>query len=230
MFIQRSDGLNFERIRCDEDVFRTKTDFTVLLDRRSTPLSMSYNSSTDKTTVELRWGTTGQVEVVSNQPASGPNPAVYGLRHTVTVIDSDTVTVSGDITSHNVTVGIKYEWYYEFPDFFLRQPKNSGEVVILDGRVQIRYLTLEYHNCLYFTANVYSRDRGLTTQVFNGFTLGSESGVLGEPSFSSGKFNIPVMNENKSTKIFLTNDSPFHHAFGSAEWSAMYQPTSKRRF
>lgn len=229
MLIERSDGLNLERIRFDEDAFDASTNYEVLIDRRAAPTSMTYNANTKKTTITLPWSTTyGTVEVVSNEPSNVENP-VYGYRHEVTKVSNTSVTVDGDITTHTVSVGIPYIWYFEFSTVFWRQAQGEGNTAVMDGRVQLRYITVEYHNTAYFKTTVALPGRAPFETTFNGYQVGSVTSTLGNQAFSSGKHRIAVMSRNYDAKITLINDSPFPSAFGSAEWQGVIAPKSAKR-
>ena len=214
-------------MRFDEDVFSTNANYEILLDRRKVATTKTYNSTTKKTTITLPWATTSDVEVISTD--TDPTDPVSGYRHSVTKVSTSSVTVDGDITTHTVTVGIPYTFSYQFSTQYFRAGKGTGEVVVLDGRMQLRYITVEYHNTAYFQTTVKLPGRDAFTQVFNGQVTGSDTTILGQQSFSTGKHRIPVMGKNLDVVVTITNDSPFPHAFGSAEWQGIISPKSATR-
>lgn len=228
LLIERSDGLNLERIRFDEDVFDTNTNYEILLDRRSTNVTKTYSSVTKKTTITLPWSTTSTVEVIGSDPV-GTTDGVSGIRYDVTKVDNTTVTVDGDVTSQVITVGLPYTWLYEFSTFYFKQEKGGGQVVILDGRLQLRYVTVEYHNTAFFQTHVKLPGRDEFVATYNGRVAGDFLNTLGTQAFSSGKYRIAVMGKNEEVRVWLTNDSPFPHAFGSAEWQGIISPKSVQR-
>lgn len=219
-------GLFLEMIKCDEDVFGTSTNYELLVDRRITATSKTYSSVTDKTTITLPYATTATaIEVVSNYTAQSIN----GYRHVVTKVSNTTITVPGDVTAHTVTVGIPYTFLYEFSPVYARETKGQGETVMLDGRLQIRYITVEYHDTAYFQTELVLPGRDTFTSVFSGRTVGNVLDVLGSQSFASGYYRIPVMSRNTDARLSIINDTPFPSAFGSAEWSGQYSPKASKR-
>jgi len=225
LLIERPNGVFLERMRLDEDVFDLDTNYELLLDRRFTLAAgnMSYDAVNDKTYITLPYATSGTVEVVSSDIPNG----VIGIRNQVTRINSSEVSVPGNITGYTNTVGLSYTMFYEFSTLFAKQPKNNAEVVMLDGRTQIRYVTLQYHDTAYFQTRVITPGRGDAVSTFSGFVVGASS--LGKQPFASGKYRLPVMSENLSARIQLTNDSPFPSSFGSAEWQGVISPKSVQR-
>ena len=224
LLVQRPTGLTLERVKFDEDVFDTTSNYELLLDRRTTSVSLSYDSVNDKTFIVTPWTTTStNVEIVST------GGGLEGYRHTVTKHANNEFSVAGDISSHIVTVGIPYTFLFEFSPFYAKQAKGQGEVVILDARLQVRYVSLEYHDTAYFQTNLSLPGRDTFVATFNGRTVGGATSVLGQQSFRSGVYRIPVMGRNTDARLWLTNDSPFPSAFGAAEWQGELTLRSVKR-
>ncbi len=227
LLIERPYGVTLERLRLDEDVFDTDTNYEIMLDRRYNLVAgnMTYDAVNDRTSIVLPYQTSGTIEVVSSDIANG----IVGIRQPVTKLAANEFTVPGDITGYTNTVGLPYTMTYEFSTLFARQQKGGGEVVMLDGRTQIRYLTLEYHNTAYFQTQIITPGRDAAMSTFVGFVVGSDEAELGKQPFASGKYRIPVMSENLKARVLITNDSPFPSAFGSAEWQGIIAPKSVQR-
>lgn len=220
-------ALYLEKINADEDVFNSDGTYEVLLDRRFTATSMTYNASTDKTTIVLPYSTTStNIEIVSFKPSEGIN----GLRHVVTKISNSEISVPGNITTHTVYGGVGYTFLFEFSPVYPREQKGQGQVVILDGRLQVRYITIEYHDTAYFQAFLKLPGRDQFSYTFSGQTVGDVTEVLGSQAFASGFHRMPIMSKNSEAKAWLTNDSPFPCAFGEAEWQGQFAPKSEKRF
>lgn len=227
VIIERDYGEYLEKIKIEEDVFDTNTNYTILLDRFSQLGSGTgtYDAASDITTLTLPYSTDETVEVISNDPGNN----IYGIRHVVTRINASEVSIPGDYSSYDNFVGIAYEKSFEFSTIYAKQAQGEGQVAILDGRLQLRYLTLEHHDSAYFTTEVITPGRDVATSTYVGTILGSTSSTLGRVQFSSGRFRVPVMSENLKARILIKNDSPFPSAFGSAEWSGIMSPKAVRR-
>ncbi len=227
MLIERPYGVCLERMRFDEDVFDTDLNYEVLLDRRYSIVSgdMVYSSVNDYTTITLPYSTTQTPEVIS----SNVGTASFGIRQTVTKVNANTIRVPGNITGSTNVTGIPYTMTYEFSTFFPKQQKGQGEVIMQDGRTQLRYLNLEYHNTAYFTTRVITPGRDDAYSVFSGIILGADNSTLGKQPFASGKYRIPIMAENLKARIQIINDSPYPSGFGSAEWQGVMSPKSVQR-
>jgi hypothetical protein len=215
-----------ERVRFDEDVFDTQNNYNILLDRRTSSVTTSYDAVNDRTTIVLPYSTTAPVvEVIG----SGGPEAVSGYRHTVTKLANNELAIPGNMTAQTLTVGIPYTFLFEFSPVYVRQAKGQGEIVVLDGRLQVRYISLEYHDTAYFQTTLELPGRNPFVGTFSGRVMGGLLSSLGSQSFASGVYRIPVMSKNTDVKLTLTNDTPFPSAFGSAEWQGEYVMKSRKR-
>ena len=230
LIVKRSDGVSLETISLQDDVFTTQTDYQPLLDRFATlaPGSATYSSVTDLTTITLPYSTSVAPEVISTEPGTSPT-RLQNIRQAVTVISATQVAVTGNIADHTLSVGLPYTLYYEFSTPYLREDKGNGQVVVLDGRLQMRYMILEYHDTYYFRAQVDLPARDTSEILFTGQTLGTGDAVLGNVSFVTGSLRIPIMGENTKSTVKLLNDSPYPCYFGSAELLVQYFPKASKR-
>lgn len=223
LLIQRPDGVFLERMRFDEDVFTSTTDYELLMDRRATPV-MSYIPSQNITIVTTPYPTfIPMIEIVSSGGGTG------GIRHTPKRIGNGIFQVDGNISTKTVVVGIPYTLEYEMSPIYMRQAKGQGEVVVLDGRLQLRYVSVEFHDTAFFKAHVKLPSRDEFIKVFDANTVGSPFDKIGVQSFDTGTLRIPVMSKSLDAQIRLTNDSPFPSAFGSAEWQGDITMRARKR-
>lgn len=230
LLIKRSDGVSIESISLKEDVFTSNTDYTPLLDRYVTLSAgaISYNSTTGLTTLTLPYSTPLTVDVIASEAGSSAT-TLKNIQYPATRTSSTTVTVAANLSGQTVIVGYPYTMLYEFSPFYIREAKGNGEIVILDGRLQLRYLILEYHDTFYFKTEVSAAGRETSVMEFTGQTLGSEAASLGNLSFPSGTFRVPIMGQNVDTTVTLKNDSPYPCYFGSGEVLAQYYPKAAKR-
>ena len=126
-------------------------------------------------------------------------------------------------------IGRNFTFKYEYSPFFLKEDKGQGKVTIQDGRLSIRYLSVQYEDTAQFSAKVTNRGRTPYEYTFSGRNLGSQNNVLGGLSLDDGEFKFPVMGENLYTKIELLNATPFHCTFTGTEWTAQWTPKAARR-
>jgi hypothetical protein len=236
LLIKRSDGVHLERVRIDEEAKVNDISQRIFVDRmvandpsgENARLTMFYDDEADETQIQLPWDSTSPIEIISSEPDSVVDP-IKNFRHVVTRIGPGLVRVDGNISNHEVVAGIQYTSEYTFSKQYVRQAKNGGEVVLLDGRLQMRYMTINYHDTAYFKARLEVPGREPYEWDFDGKTVGDPVAVLGNTVPLDGTVNLPLMARNLDVTLKLINDSPFSCAFGSAEWKAIYSPKAKQR-
>lgn len=224
------DGLYMERISIDEDAKRTRTDFPIHLDHsvKLEDCTVTYSSSTNLSTIVSPYKMHGTVSLVQS-----PSDAPRGFNIGVTKVNSTTYTAAGDYTASSyddAVLGIDFTFRYEYSPFFIKEEKGQGQVTVQDGRLSIRYLSVQYEDTAQFEVKVTNRGRDPYYYTFSGRNLGSSNNVLGGLSLDDGVFRVPVMGENLYTKIELINDTPFHCTFTGSEWNAQWTPKAGRRY
>lgn len=227
LLTDRNGSTHLERIRTDEDVWNTDEDFEVMLDRRvSIPDgSIAYDPATDTSVITLPYPTSSTPEVILKDIPHG----ITGFRPGTRLIDPTHLRVDGDCRGYDVLAGVPYVMEFEFSTIYMRQRNaGGGYQLIQDGRLQLRYLTLEYHDTSYFDVHVTLPGRDPYTTKFSGQILGSEN-QIGRQPVATGKLRVPVMSENLKARITITNDTPFPSAFGAVEWQGVYSPKSATR-
>lgn len=228
VLMERNGDFFLEKIKIDEDVFLNQGNYTVHADRRiyKDDISVSYNASEDESTITLPYATSGNVEVVCSKIDVDDEEDIYAFRQAVTRVNSTQFKVNGKLSDYTeITVGVPYTFEYIFSKQYMRTANGD---LILEGRLQLRYLTLEFHNTSYFQFTVKQPGREPVTTTFNGVFVGGDGSILGEAPFATGTKRIPLLGNALDVDLIISNDGPFGNAFGAAEWQAVYTPKSKR--
>ena len=225
-----SDGLYMETINIEEDSVRSGTSFPIHLDHsfKFSDCTRTYDAATNLTTFTLPYPSPAGTKFVQTDSNS---PQGYDIA--VTRVSSTSFTAVGDYTGStydDAIIGRNFTFRYEYSPFFLKEPKGQGQVSIQDGRLSLRYLSVQYEDTAQFSARVTTRGRSPYTYTFSGRNLGSQNNILGGLSLDDGEFKFPVMGQNLYTKIELLNDTPFHCTFTGTEWTGQWTPKAVRRF
>jgi hypothetical protein len=149
--------------------------------------------------------------------------------YNITSSTTNTVVVSGDLSSAPVWIGEKYTSRYKFSEIHLQQPsQRGGMAVVMGGRYQLRYGSLLYEDSGFFNVKVTPKYQTAYEYPFTARILGSGNNVIGEPSIESGKFDFPLMGKHDEITVEIENDSPLPSRLLAAEWEASYNPRSSR--
>ena len=225
MVVKRADGIFIDKMRMESGLADPNVSYRTLLDRRTDQATAtpSYNSTTGETTITMPYKAyTGAVmEVVTK---TGERIPV-----TTQTNDSNQIKVSVDLSSTNYWVGVQYEMKYTFSDLVLREStRTGGENMISEGRVQVRYLTINYSDTSFFTVEVTPDYRDKSSHVFTGRLLGSGGNLIGSVPLEEGKFRVPVYSRADQVRIECKNDSPLPCALMSAEFEVSANARSRR--
>lgn len=219
--ISRADGTYLDKLQLSGDEAEASMGFVVHLDRRAR-LTGTYDSVADKTTWTLPYSDSGSMQAV----LSGDFPGRKGEIITTTRPSNTTIEATGNYSTGQVYVGRVYEQRLQFSTQYLREIRGDNEVSVVDGRLQLRTMSITYAQTGYFRAEVSKAGREPASYVFTGKVLGSY--VLGTPPVRDGTFRFSVGGRNLDTTITLINDSPYPSRFLSADWEALYTARAKR--
>ena len=225
MVIKRADGTYLEKLNLKTNEVDTGLSFPVLLDRK-TSLTGSYDSATNKTTFTLPYQETNSMDVVLGGSWSSTQK---GRNIPISSTTSTTVVVDDDYSANPVLVGRKYTFKYQFPTFFVREQKATGNATSVNtGRLQLKKMSIIFGDTGFFEVNLTPLARTTSVYKFTGQILGSSTFTIGQPNLESGTFKFPIQCKNTDTVIFISSDSYLPCNFLSAEWEGVFSVLSQR--
>jgi hypothetical protein len=223
--IKRADGTYLEKMNLKTNEVDTNLDFTVLLDRK-TSLTGVYDGATNKTTFTLPYEETNSMEVVLGGSWSSTQK---GRNIVITNTTNTTLVVNGDYSANPVIVGRKYTFKYQFPTFYVREQKSTGNSTSVNtGRLQLKNMSIIFGDTGFFDVNLTPLARTTSVYKFTGQVLGSSTFTIGQPNLESGTFKFPIQCKNTDTVIFISSDSYLPCNFLSAEWEGVFSVLSQR--
>jgi hypothetical protein len=120
--------------------------------------------------------------------------------------------------------GRLYEMRHRFSVPYLRQQSQYGDVTArVDGRFQLRRLSLAYVDSGYFDVEV-RRPKGGGVSVYSmtARVIGDNGSRIGRVAIDSGSFNVPLMGRNDNLDITIKNDSILPSTFVSGQWAGNF--------
>jgi hypothetical protein len=234
LFVNYSDGVYLERMLMEENVVRTALSFPIDLDHSTTLgacSAVSYSAATGLTTFTTPYAYPAGVTMVL-----APAALLSGVEYPMTNTSGNTYTVLGDVTAHtDAVIGITYTFQWKLSTQYAREMKRNGLiptgwVIMQDGRLTLRYMSLQYIDTSAFVVRVTIEDGTYFEYPFEGRTLGASNNVLGGVSIDTGTFKFPIMARNEHVQIEVHNSSPYHCTFTACEWQGQYRPRSLQRF
>lgn len=152
-----------------------------------------------------------------------------GLEVEVVQEDDDNMKVaSQDLTGKAYYMGFPFESSYRFSEWILKDDNNRP---MLDGRLQIRKLVLDFVDTGYFEVQVTPSNRDTVSQVASEEFTGAMVGVstIGETDLISGKHSFTVRGKNRNTQVEIVSDSHLPFKIQTGTWIGMYNTFVKGR-
>lgn len=144
-------------------------------------------------------------------------------------VDADgTVTLNGNYEGKHIICGLIYKFRIALSTIYVKSESERGTQALLEGRLQLRQLWINYADSGYFVVKVDVLDKDTYEYINTGRTLGTTDSTLGKLMFSTGKFTVPIQSLNTNCKISVESDAPAPVALIGAGWSGNYVRRTKQ--
>ena len=227
LVVSRFDGVFLEKMNLSLGYSEANEPYPVMLDRKRTvsKATMTYDSATNKTRYKDSLGTAPS-EVNFAVTATGGNKKAGVVLPVKT--DATGSYVEGDFTGTDLIVGRQYSLVYMLSPITIKAAQaGGGQKSDTEGRLQLRKIAFNYADTGFFDVLVKPHNRNTYKYRYAGKTLGVETTTIGQPSFDTGRFLVPVMSRNVDTQITIINDSPLPCSILSADWEGFYVKRSQ---
>jgi len=244
LVIEEANTVTLEKIPFESDFKETNADFEFHLDHKVTEadVTVSYNSSTDKTTFTLPYRLRAKMDIVGRFLASNETSTfvdINGVTQTLkpaTVIQSTnltngstaTIEASGDYRNAKFIVGEPYDMHYRFSKQRITETPQQNSAEIISSRLQLHHFYIKFEKSGFFQVEVTPELRDTSTHKFSGRFLGAASAAIGQLNLETGTFRVPIMSRADRVDIDVKNKTFLPTLLASAEYEAMFHMKSRR--
>ena len=225
LVVSRIDGVFLEKINLSLGYSEPHEPYQVLLDRKQlVPASTTYLDNGKTRFLRLLETAPGEVTFAVTATGGTKKAGV------VLPVKTDTVGpyVEGDYTGTTLIVGRQYSLKYTLSPITIKAAQSGGgQKSDTEGRLQLRKVAFNYADTGFFDVWVKPHNRSIYKYRYTGKVLGNETAIIGQPSFDTGRFSVPVMSRNIDTQITIINDSPIPCSILSADWEGFYVKRSQ---
>ena len=244
LVIEEANTVTLEKIPFESDFKETNADFEFHLDHKLTEadVTVSYNSSTNKTTFTLPYRLRAKMEVIGRYLASNETSTFVDLNQTTntlrpaTIIQSTnltngstaTIEAEGDYRNAKVIIGEPYDMHYRFSKQRITETPQQNSAEIISSRLQLHHFYIKFERSGFFQVEVTPELRDTSTHKFSGRFLGAASAAIGQLNLETGTFRVPIMSRADKVNIDVKNKTFLPTLLASAEYEAMFHMKSRR--
>lgn len=200
-----------------------KEPYRVYLDSKKIAATAKYDIDTKTTTFDV--GTEYTLNDSSKIKVMGlvtPD----GKYQECEVIDGK-IVLMGDWCNTNVILGLPYKFHIRLSPIYLQEKTQQGANTILTGRLQLRYIRLNYANTGGFTVNVTYNSGRKCQYVMTGRQIGFNSATLGHVPNDTGIFKFPVQSLNTNVQIDIDSELPLPLSLIGFLWEGNFVARSR---
>ena len=208
-------------------------EFEYALDRKITEtacaveVSQGARPSERTTSVTLPYALPQNMEplfVTRTAPGQSAGRVLDVLSHGA---DGTTFTLRGDLSGVSFFAGLSYTSSYIFTTFALREDNGKGNAV-MEGRLQLRSLTLNCARTGYLEIHVRPQFRNESTYTFTGRELGHGSNIIGAIPLYTGSIKAPLLSHNTWIQVEARSASFLPFSLVNASVEGFYNSRSQR--
>ena len=151
------------------------------------------------------------------------NDSTYKEFNTADIADGK-IYVDGNYSNTTAIIGFPYEFSATLSPIYMRQTDSNGSsTTYTNGRLQLRYLQINYANTGGFIVEV-NKPTGKSVYEYKmtGRVVGTNSSKLGKVPMETGIFKVPIQCLNTSVDITIKSDMSYPLAIINLLWAGTW--------
>ena len=197
--------------------------YRVYLDSKKIATTATYDDETKSTTFNI--------SREYNIPSTADIPSVGIVfpsgKYQEAKIEKGRAIISGEYTTENITIGFPYRTHIRLSPIFIRSEKNERTETNLMGRLQLRYIRLNYADTGGFCITVSYKNGRKCRYLMTARDITNLNSILGKVPRDTGVFKFPVQAQNTDITIDIDSDIPLPLALIGFLWEGSYVARSK---
>ena len=179
-----------------------------------------YTSLNNRTTWELGFNATAPVAITSSL-----FPETKKALSVPLTVAGTTVYATGDWSVAPMLIGENFDAHVELSKQFLRNENNTA---IINGRLQLRRMSVRYTDTGYFTVDVTPEGRDTKRSIYSGRVLGSQDNQVQRFAILGGSFSFPVRSHAETVTVRIGSDKFMPFSIVSAAWVGFFNEISRQ--
>jgi hypothetical protein len=224
LVIERDGAVWLEKVSVDPAFKDDGLDYWLCLDRRvhsDNLAAPTYDAANDWTVYVLPYTAPADIKAVLASASAEGQAA--GMSHDIDHRSGTSVFIKGDVRlTHKFYFGVPYTFRYKLSPILAKRATRTGEVIISDARLQLRYLSLVLGpNTAEVITKVTPQGRPTVEHVLGGYVLGSDL-TDAPPTHPKGATQrIPIFTRSDTCDIEFVSTSHLPCAILSADWEGI---------
>ena len=197
--------------------------YRIYLDSKKLATTASYDDSTNTTTFNF----VSEYNLIKVTDSDIFGLVTYDGQYQEGTLEDGKLKVTGDYTGKDVILGIPYRFHIRLSPIYIHKNDGSATSSVLTGRLQVRYIHLNYAHTGGFQVNVTYNGGRKANYVMTSRNIGLSSGVVGKTPLNTGVFKFPVQSLNTNVNIDIDSKMPFPLSLIGFMWEGTFVARSQ---
>lgn len=197
--------------------------YRVYLDSKKVASTAKYDSNTNTTTFNLM----NEYGAKDTEAYKVVGVVTHEGKYIESEIKDGLLTLVGEHHHEDVIIGIPYRFHIRLSPLYLHTATQTSTSTVLTGRLQIRYVHLNYANTGGFTVKVHYHGGRECKYVMTARNIGLDTATLGRTPDDTGIFKFPIQALNTNVNIDIDSALPLPLSLVGFMWEGSFVARSK---
>lgn len=197
--------------------------YRVYLDSKKIATTAVYNDETKSTSFNIvrEFGLTNTAGI------SSVGVVFPSGKYQEAIVSHGHIIISGEHSTERIIIGFPYRTHLRLSPIFIHVEKNEKTETSLTGRLQLRYIRLNYANTGGFMVSVRYVGGRKCQYVMTARDITKEQTILGHVPTDTGVFKFPIQAQNTDVTIDIDSALPLPLSLIGFLWEGSYVQRSK---
>ena len=197
--------------------------YRVYLDSKKVASTAQYDINTDTTTFNIL----NEYNTEDSDAYKVIGVVTLDGRYTEGKVTDGLLTLAGEHHNDDVILGIPYRFHIRLSPIYMHRETQTGTSAVLTGRLQVRYIYLNYANTGGFKVKVHYKGSRECEYVMTARNIGLGTATLGRTPDDNGIFKFPVQALNTNVNIDIDSELPLPLSLVGFVWEGSFVARSK---
>ena len=197
--------------------------YRVYLDCKKVATTAMYNANTKTTTFNLY----NEYAIASTRGIDTVGVVLADGKYSPVTVRNGLVILQGNYSTQEVIIGLPYRFHIQLSPIYKHSTNGQSIETTLTGRLQLRYIRLNYADTGGFTVNVKYGSGRTCSYVMTARNIGEGNAILGALPDATGIFKFPVQSLNTNVEINIDSTLPLPLALIGFLWEGSFVERSR---
>ena len=197
--------------------------YRIYMDCKKVATTALYDVNTKTTTFNIY----NEYAIETTKDISTMGVVLADGKYSTAEVKDGLLVLQGDYSTQKVIIGLPYQFHIQLSPIYRHSTKEQSIETTLTGRLQLRYIRLNYADTGGFTVSVKYGSGRECKYVMTARNIGENNAILGALPDATGIFKFPIQSLNTNVEINIDSILPLPLALIGFLWEGSFAARSR---